>query len=193
MQIAEKNFDNVKVEGNVWNYYLGNELHRLDGPAIEHKTNPEIYSYYVNGELHRSDGPAHSDMNGKSWYQDGVFHREGGPACEYVNGDEHWYQNGKLHRIGGPATIRPGIHNIWYKNGKFHRLDGPAIETPSGKDNEWHIEGVQYTEKEFNKKISETSKKYKVTLDGVVYYTNAFTLEVNNVQVDPQVLCLSQQ
>jgi len=63
------------------------------------------------------------------WYKEGtsILHREGGPAVEFANGEKHWY-----------------------KNGKFHRTDGPALEWIGG-ENHWLIEGVEYTEAEFNK------------------------------------------
>ena len=41
----------------------------------------------------------------------------------------------------------------WYLNGKLHREDGPAIEYPSG-NKLWWLNDVQYTEEEFNRKMS---------------------------------------
>jgi hypothetical protein len=60
----------VKVYNNRTEWYQNNELHRIDGPAIEHK----------NGD--------------KFWFQNGLRHRIGRPAIENVNGDKLWYQNG---------------------------------------------------------------------------------------------------
>jgi len=52
--------------------------------------------WYLNGELHREDGPAIEHVNGdKEWCLNDKLHREEGPAVEYVNGDNEWYLNGK--------------------------------------------------------------------------------------------------
>ena len=41
----------------------------------------------------------------------------------------------------------------WYLNNQLHREDGPAIEYAyGGKD--WYLGGVEYTEKQFNDKLS---------------------------------------
>jgi hypothetical protein len=57
------------VEKYEWGicYYLGNEFHRLDGPAVE----------WENGY--------------KGWFQNGLRHRIGGPAVEYADGYKVWY------------------------------------------------------------------------------------------------------
>lgn len=41
----------------------------------------------------------------------------------------------------------------WELNRKLHREDGPAIEGRGGYK-EWHLNGKEYTEEEFNKKMS---------------------------------------
>ena len=47
--------------------------------------------YYVNNELHRDDGPAIEYANGdKQWYKNGKLHREDGPAIESANGTRYW-------------------------------------------------------------------------------------------------------
>jgi hypothetical protein len=52
--------------------------------------------YYLNDNYHREDGPAIEYLNGgKSWYQNGEFHRLDGPAMEFSNGDKYWYFHGK--------------------------------------------------------------------------------------------------
>ena len=38
---------------------------------------------------------------------------------------------------------------IWIQNDKLHRMDGPAIESSNGSKF-WYIDGVEYTEDEFN-------------------------------------------
>ncbi len=49
-----------------------------------------------NSELHRVDGPAieHVDRT-KYWFQNGKRHRENGPAIEYPNGDKSWWYHSK--------------------------------------------------------------------------------------------------
>jgi hypothetical protein len=52
--------------------------------------------YYLNDELHREDGPAIEYLDGhKEWYFNGKSHREDGPAIEYASGDKSWYVNGQ--------------------------------------------------------------------------------------------------
>ena len=62
------------------------------------------------------------------------------------------YYNNKdeLHRVNGPAVIYPGGSKVWYQNNKLHRLDGPA-ETWADESKSWYINGVKYSEKDFNK------------------------------------------
>ena len=53
-------------------YYLNNQLHRLDSPAIEYISGTKLWYQY--GHLHRLDGPAIEDMSNvyvdilKSWW-----------------------------------------------------------------------------------------------------------------------------
>jgi hypothetical protein len=42
---------------------------------------------------------------------------------------------------------------FWYKNGELHREDGPAVEYYDGTK-KWYLNGFNYTEEEFLKKIS---------------------------------------
>ena len=54
--------------------------------------------YYMNNELHREDGPAIEYANGdKHWFKNGKRHREEGPAIEYFWGSKEWYLNGKFY------------------------------------------------------------------------------------------------
>lgn len=60
--------------------------------------------WYLGGDLHRVDGPAIEQPDGtKEWYSNGQLHRVDGPAVEYFDGEKVWYSNGDLHRVGGPA------------------------------------------------------------------------------------------
>jgi hypothetical protein len=75
--------------------------------------------WYLNGQLHREDGPAIEHINGdKFWYLNGKRHREDGPACEYAYGDKEWYLNDKLHREDGPAYKGASGYREWHYYGK---------------------------------------------------------------------------
>ena len=51
--------------------------------------------WYLNNQLHRTDGPAVEFENGgKRWYFGGLLHRTDGPAIEHSNGGKRWYING---------------------------------------------------------------------------------------------------
>jgi hypothetical protein len=83
----------VKVydDGDKW-WYLNDELHREDGPAIDRSNGYK--AWYLNGERHREDGPAIDRSNGdKEWYLNDELHREDGPAIEWASGDKEWYLN----------------------------------------------------------------------------------------------------
>jgi hypothetical protein len=62
--------------------------------------------------------------------------------------------NGKLHREDGPAVEHSNGNKCWYIDDRLHRADGPAIEWVNGYK-EWWLEGIEYTEEEFNNKIKE--------------------------------------
>jgi len=105
----------VDEYGNVrWINHL-DQLHRENGPAIEHATGNKYW--YLNGQLHRVNGPAIECANGdKKWLVNGQLHREDGPAIEYANGDKYWYLKGQRQC------------EIWLVNGQY----GPAVEKANG-------------------------------------------------------------
>jgi hypothetical protein len=75
--------------------------------------------WYLNDELHREDGPAIEDSDGdKSWYLNGKLHREDGPAIECFDGSKFWYLNDELHREDGPAIENSYWTKEWYLNGE---------------------------------------------------------------------------
>jgi hypothetical protein len=61
----------VDKDKNIRWYNDKDQLHRLDGPAVE----------YADGS--------------KEWYVDGKLHRLDGPAIEYTDGHKAWYVNGE--------------------------------------------------------------------------------------------------
>jgi len=97
-----------------------------------------------------------------AWFFDGKRHREDDkPAVEYANGDKYWFLNGDRHREDDkPAIEYANGTKAWFFNGDRHRAGGPAIEFSSGYKDFW-IEGVRYSEKEFNEKI-KTAKELTV-------------------------------
>ena len=103
------------VEGGTNFWYLNDELHREDGPAIEWTGGDKFW--YHNGKLHRVDGPAQEWANGnKFWYLNGELHREDGPAQEWATGTKWWYLHGKRHRIDGPAEEWVNGFECWFLN-----------------------------------------------------------------------------
>ena len=88
---------------------------------IEYQVRVDKYSteWYLNDQLHRVDGPAVERTSGlEAWYLNGVRHREGGPAIEHANGYKVWFQNGQRHRADGPAVESVDGHKEWYLDGK---------------------------------------------------------------------------
>jgi len=99
-------------------WYLNNQLHREDGPAVIWLDNGT--AWYLHGQLHRVDGPAVSgpDDGYEAWYIGGLLHRVERPAVIQADGSERWYLHSKLHREDGPAVIWPSGIVGWYLNGK---------------------------------------------------------------------------
>jgi hypothetical protein len=65
------------------NWYLNNQRHREDGPAIEFADGGRVW--YLNGELHREDGPAYEGADGtRWWYVNNQRHREDGRAPDQL-------------------------------------------------------------------------------------------------------------
>lgn len=84
----------VKVQNGNRYWYQDNQLHRLDGPAVEY-TDGDRY-WYQNGQRHRTDGPAVECADGtRYWYKNNLLHRTDGPAIEFASGDREWRIKGK--------------------------------------------------------------------------------------------------
>jgi hypothetical protein len=64
------------------------------GLIIDEKGNKH---WYLNDQLHRVDGHAIELSNGtKLWFLNGKQHRVDGPAFERVNGTKKWWLNDQL-------------------------------------------------------------------------------------------------
>jgi len=60
------------------------------------KVDNDKTEWYLNDERHREDGPAVIWKNGdKKWYLNNKLHRIDGPAIEWWNGTKSWYLNGE--------------------------------------------------------------------------------------------------
>ena len=95
-------------------WYLNDELHREDGPAIELANGNKLW--YSNGKLHREDGAADYRADGtKLWYLNGKKHREDGPAQEWADGDESWFLNDKkLSQVAHAKAVKGKSVNLWF-------------------------------------------------------------------------------
>lgn len=75
--------------------------------------------YYTNNNLHRLDGPAIEAFNGdKEWYYQGVIHRFNGPAVVLSNGTKVWWKFGKISRRSGPAVLKSNGDKEWWVEGE---------------------------------------------------------------------------
>ena len=65
----------VDAFGHVKYYNERNQLHRLDGPAIEYSDGDK--AWWQNGKRHRLDGPAYEGSDGsKAWWIEGKKYTE---------------------------------------------------------------------------------------------------------------------
>jgi hypothetical protein len=83
--------NNGKIVGEdgVTCWYLNDELHREDGPAIIYRDGDE--TWYLYGKKHRVDGPAVNWGFVKKWCFEEKKHRLDGPAVIYDDGDKEWW------------------------------------------------------------------------------------------------------
>jgi|APSaa5957512535_1039671.scaffolds.fasta_scaffold41123_3 hypothetical protein len=90
---------------------------KLNREVFEYTNGTKVY--FVNDEFHREDGPAVEFSSGaKVYFINGEFHREDGPAVEFPHGPKYYYINGKLHREDGPAVEFPCGTKYYYINGE---------------------------------------------------------------------------
>lgn len=85
--------------------------------------------WWLNGELHRTDGPAVEHADGsKAWYLNGGFHRVGGPAIEECNGHKEWWFYDHLHRLDGPAIEYPDGRKEWFMSGEEYSFENYILK-----------------------------------------------------------------
>ena len=108
----------VDIDGSL-EYYLGDDLHNVDGPAV------------VNGRH-------------QEWWIHGLRHRDNGPAVEYSDGSQEYWLYGMKHRVNKPAIIlkdqgfNVGFYTTeyWFY-GRLHREEGPAVLKSDGSQEFW--------------------------------------------------------
>jgi len=88
-----KNYSKIEVDELGDKFYRNSkeELHRLDGPAVE----------YSNGS--------------KFWYINENSHRNIDPSVEWSNEEKYWWFKGERHRIGGSCY---SCGKWWFIDGK---------------------------------------------------------------------------
>lgn len=133
------------------------KISRIGGPAVTtNGLNPFIIDnkslgghkeiWYQEGIISRDDGPSEifGDNRGTIWRKDGLIHREDGPA---IISTTH------IIKLKTPnVSIEPNTL-VYAINGKFHNWYGPAYF--NNHRQEWWINGVQYSEIDFNKLQAE--------------------------------------
>jgi hypothetical protein len=108
-------------------------------------------SWYLSDQLHREDGPAIEKAGGsKIWFLNGQRHREDGPAVEWADGSKFWFLNGQLHREDGPAIERAGGTKGWYLNGYFLTEEEHKQRTTEKKCEHIKREWVGLTDEEID-------------------------------------------
>lgn len=72
------------------------KYHRIYGPAYISK-HYGVEIWYKNGEFHRLDGPAITHKTSQLWYKEGKLHRIGGPAVINLGRPkEFWIEGSRL-------------------------------------------------------------------------------------------------
>ena len=109
-----------------------NQLHRLDGPALEYSNGDKFWFLY--GKRHRTDGPAIERSNGaKFWLIENKYHRTDGPAVEYSDGTKEWY-------VEGNNYSETDFNNLFTK---MKVKLSPKVKPCSGKV--VIVDGIEYT------------------------------------------------
>lgn len=182
-------------------YYRYGVKHRDDGPAVFDNVTKKTM-WYNFGMIHREDGPAVISYTNdqlfceNSWYKNGLMENEDGPAYIKFNCTtreivaRNYYKQGQLHREGGPAMIMTLIGSLeeckwWYQYGKFHNLRGPSYE---GEMTCWAINGVMYSEEEYNniiknvyKFIYKLRRNYRKKASNVIYKNTNICKDVSDI------------
>jgi hypothetical protein len=132
--------------------------------TVEVATNGNRF-WYLNNQLHREDGPAVEIASGtKEWWQNGKLHREDGPARELKDGTKGWWMDGRLHREDGPAIEYTDGSQEWWMDGRLHREDGPAIYWATTGGQSYYLNGIAYSKDEFLKRQNKSKEARELTV-----------------------------
>lgn len=109
----------------VWVNDIG-EFSRTDGPAQIYTSGKQCW--YLNNQLHRPDGPAiinppSSRGVQEEWYLHGLRHRDNGPAEIWADGSKYWWFNNQRHCASGPAIVAAVGDTRWYLHGTNYTLE----------------------------------------------------------------------
>jgi hypothetical protein len=70
-----RNNDIIEYPDGTCEWWLNDERHREDGPALEYANGDR--EWWINGQLHRLDGPAYEEADGdREWWINGVEYTE---------------------------------------------------------------------------------------------------------------------
>lgn len=74
----------------------------------------------------------------------------------YGPNENIWYDQAMLELSNSDEQVVFRKNNIeyWFFKGKLHREDGPAVINMETGEKHWALEDKQYTEEEFNRKMS---------------------------------------
>jgi hypothetical protein len=78
---------------------------------------------------------------------------------EYRDRIEFRNEQGYLHRIDGPAIEWKSGHKEWYINGQRHREDGPAVIFSNNERYVWNLNGIEYSEQEWEQEVAKIKLK----------------------------------
>jgi hypothetical protein len=114
-------------ETAIWHYNDLDELHRIDGPAIER--DGEDNHYFLNGV--EVFPPDNTGLDLDTVTNDGTQSWTAGNRIVFVVLGKHtiFTEGGDVHRDGGPAIVVDGGIDAWLQHGR--RIDNPIPAAPS--------------------------------------------------------------
>ena len=91
-------YTHKKLEDGSEEWYLNNQLHRVNGPAVVYPNGTECW--YLHGQLHRVNGPAIIDADGSEyWYLYDKLLTQEIQTWLKDNGIENWRDMTNDHKL----------------------------------------------------------------------------------------------
>lgn len=128
----------------------------MDQTYTTTEDNGTTKKWWLRDQLHREDGPAIEHADGsKYWYQNGKCHRSDGPAVIEADGNMEWWINGKHIRVTPrqlevlrslPSTSNPEYRPIKRLVNMGLAVCLPNVKTFQNPMYEITIEGKKYLE-----------------------------------------------